>query len=55
VSDNSDIPERLIKDQFTRMSLKINIDDAYLFSVPFMNNWNIEYLGDINMRESKGE
>ena len=42
VSDNSDIPERLIAGQFTRMSLKFYIDDAYLFSVPFMKNWKIE-------------
>ncbi len=43
VSDNSDIPERLIPGQFTRMSLRITIDDAYLFSIPFMDNWKIEY------------
>ena len=42
VSDNSDIPERLIAGQFTRMSIKFHIDDAYLFSVPFMKNWKIE-------------
>jgi len=51
ISDNSDIPERLINGQFTRMSLKVNIDDAYLFSVPFMDNWNIEYIGDIDIKE----
>lgn len=49
VSDNSDIPERLISGQFTRMSIKMNIDDAYLFSIPFMDNWKIEYGGDINV------
>ena len=43
VSDNSDIPERLISGQFTRMTIRITIDDAYLFSVPFMSNWSIEY------------
>lgn len=42
VTDNSDIPERLIKGQFTRMSIRFSIDDAYLFSVPFMDNWSIE-------------
>lgn len=31
VEDNSDIPERLIAGQFTRLSLRIYIDDAYLF------------------------
>lgn len=42
VSDTSEIPERLISGQFTRMTLKLNIDDAYLFSVPFKDNWAIE-------------
>ena len=42
VSDNSDIQERLIKDQFTRMTLKLTIDDAYLFSIPFKDNWKVE-------------
>lgn len=31
VEDNSDIPERLISGQFTRFTLRIYIDDAYLF------------------------
>ena len=31
VEDNSDIPERLISGQFTRLTLRIYIDDAYLF------------------------
>lgn len=51
VSDNSDIPERLISGQFTRMSIKMTIDDAYLFSVPFMKNWNVEYSGDIYVQD----
>lgn len=33
VNDNSSIPERLISGQFTRMTMRINIDDAYLFDV----------------------
>ena len=31
IEDNSDIPERLVEGQFTRRTLFINIDDAYLF------------------------
>lgn len=31
IEDNSDIPERLIQGQFTRRTISINIDDAYLF------------------------
>ena len=47
VSDSSDIPERLISGQFTRLTLRLFIDDAYLFSVPFMDNWNIDSLDKI--------
>jgi len=42
VSDNSDIPERLVAGQFTRMTIHLTIDDAYLFSVPFMDNWRVD-------------
>ena len=38
VEDNSDIAERFIAGQFTRMSIGINIDDAYLFDVRVRNN-----------------
>lgn len=31
INDNSDIPERLIPGQFTRKTIEIIIDDAYLF------------------------
>ena len=51
VSDNSDISERLISGQFTRMSLRFTVDDAYLFSVPFMDNWNVEYSDEIKIEE----
>lgn len=34
ISDNSDIKEHLFPDQFTRFTLKVIIDDAYLFSIP---------------------
>lgn len=53
VSDNSDIPERLISGQFTRMSLRFTIDDAYLFSIPFMDNWNVEYSDKIKIDEGE--
>lgn len=33
VQDNSAIPERLIHGQFTRFTMSIKIDDAYLFDV----------------------
>ena len=39
----------VIDDDGKLMSLRIYIDDAYLFSVPFMNNWSIEQTEDINI------
>ena len=51
ISDNSNIPERLIAGQFTRLSIRFNLDDAYLFSIPFMKNWNIEETNKIIEKE----
>ena len=34
IMDNSDIREHLFPDQFVRFTLKITVDDAYLFSAP---------------------
>lgn len=42
VDDNSDIPERLIPGQFTRLTLGINVDDAYLFDVRIKDNISIK-------------
>ena len=41
VDDNSDIPERLIPSQFTRLTIGIVIDDAYLFDVRIKKNLSI--------------
>ena len=41
VEDNSDIPERLIPGQFTRFTIGIDIDDAYLFDVRIKDNISI--------------
>ena len=38
IDDNSDIPERLIAGQFTRLTMNIEIDDAYLFDVRIKDN-----------------
>lgn len=37
ISDNSDIPERLIPGQFTRMTLRLRLNDAYLFSYNYQD------------------
>lgn len=41
--DNSDISERLFSGQFTRFTLPIYVDDAYLFDYKFRNNYEIKY------------
>lgn len=41
VEDNSDIPERLISGQFTRLTINLTIDDAYLFDVRYRDNYCI--------------
>jgi hypothetical protein len=38
IEDNSDIPERFVPGQFTRLSLTINIDDAYLWDARERDN-----------------
>lgn len=37
-TDNSDIGEKLFADEFTRWTLQLRIDDAYLFSIPIKDN-----------------
>lgn len=41
IEDNSNVPERLINGQFTRLTFNINIDDAYLWSVKTKDNLSI--------------
>lgn len=42
VQDNSGIAERLVPGQFTRLTLNINIDDAYLWDAKILNNVTID-------------
>ena len=39
ISDTSDITEHLFAGQFTRWSIQLELQDAFLFSVPYRNNW----------------
>ena len=41
IEDNSDVPNRLVSDQFTRWTISFTIDDAYLFSLPYKSNVQI--------------
>ena len=43
VEDNSDIPERLSLGQFTRLTLNVMIDDAYLWDTRVRNNVSLEF------------
>ena len=38
LTDNSDIPEKKFADQFTRWTIRVAVHDAFLFSVPVVNN-----------------
>ena len=42
IEDNSDIPQKQFGDQFTRWTIRFTIDDAYLFSLPYKDNVQIE-------------
>ncbi len=42
VEDNSDIPERLMVGQFTRFTLHIYVDDAYLWDVKSRTNKSLD-------------
>lgn len=48
VEDNSDIPERLIPGQFTRISMKIDVDDAYLFDIRYRDVYSIEITSNLS-------
>mgnify|MGYP006956376709 CR=1 FL=1 len=39
VSDTTDITEHMFPGQFTRWSIQMEIHDAFLFSIPYRNNW----------------
>ena len=45
VSDTSDISEHLFPGQFTRWTIQLEIQDAFLFSIPYKNNWTFGEAG----------
>lgn len=49
ITDNSDIGERLAPGQFTRFTLEMSIDDAYLFSSPIKQATTVE-IGDVEVK-----
>ena len=38
ITDNSDIPEKLFADEFTRWTIRVAIHDAFLFGTPVVRN-----------------
>ena len=42
VTDNSNISERFLPGQFTRLTFNIDLNDAYLFDLRLRNNWSID-------------
>ena len=53
VVDSSDIPNRIFQGQFTRWTLNLEIDDAYLFSVPFNANVKVDVDDSIEIKEKR--
>ena len=51
VADNSDISERLAPGQFTRMTLSLYIDDAYIFDYKFRNNYSVQTESEISLKD----
>ena len=41
VSDTSDIGERVFSGQFTRWTIQMELQDAFLFSIPYRQNWRL--------------
>ena len=51
ITDNSNQSNRLAPDQFYRISLNFDINDAYLFSIPIMYNYEIDEGTEIKVLE----
>lgn len=41
VSDSSAISERLFSGQFTRWTIQLELQDGFLYSIPYRHNWKI--------------
>lgn len=46
ISDTSSIAERLFPGQFTRWTIQIELQDAFLFNIPYRKNWKLYVLDD---------
>jgi hypothetical protein len=41
VSDTSEVSERLFAGQFTRWTIQLEIQDAFLYDIPYKKNWKL--------------
>jgi hypothetical protein len=55
VEDNSDIPERFVQGNFTRLSIQIVIPDAYIWDVRIKDVSNIGGVGIVVEKEDYNE
>lgn len=53
VNDSSNIPEVFVRGNFTRLTMKITVDNAYLFDVRELHNVNLELRMDDVYERSK--
>ena len=42
VADTSEISQRLFSGQFTRWTIKLELQDAFLFNLPYRQNWKLD-------------
>lgn len=52
LEDNSDIPERLFPGQFTRWTLILELQDAYMFNTKVRNNWIVSTEFNLEVEEN---
>ena len=53
VQDNSDIPLRLSPGEFTRFTIQLTVDDAYIWSVPIRDNLILEADVQVRLKDDK--
>lgn len=54
ISDTSDISERIFSGQFHCWTIQLEIQDAFLFSLPYRRNWQLYVEEDIVINDENG-
>ena len=52
IADTSDIPQRIFTGEFTRWTIQFEIQDAFLYDIPYRQNWKI-YADDGTLYDPK--